>query len=288
MIKVYAVKGKEVDVHEFRNFKELRNLAKESDWLWVDFLEPTQEEFKVIADILSCKPDILEEIKSGELFLGYRKCDAFTILSVPVIAAQNGLKTHSLYVSINEKTLLTVRSKNSAIPIEHTLQVLCDYVSEVEGVGPSFILFEIMRAVANMNLEVIIRIRDVVEKIEEKAATEPGKKEITKEVFRIKRQMDVFRRLLWSERQIICNLQEGLIPNIKLSEKSLLSLEDALNSISKEIDFMDSIDNALDGVLRLQDLGMIHKVERTLIYLTIAVIITNIILILLEIGLGRR
>jgi len=66
--------------------------------------------------------------------------------------------------------------------------------------------------------------------------------------------------------------------------KSILGLEDAIDNISRELEFLDSYGNALDRVLRLQDLGMIHRVERTLIYLTFVIIIMNILLIIL----GRR
>jgi hypothetical protein len=78
--------------------------------------------------------------------------------------------------------------------------------------------------------------------------------------------------------------KNGLVPNIKLCKKSISSLEDSANSISKELEFLNSYDNALDGVLRLQDLSMIHKVERTLIYLTVITVIMNLILILLELS----
>ena len=105
-----------------------------------------------------------------------------------------------------------------------------------------------------------------------------------KEVFALKKQIARFYRLLWDEQQIIAGLKNGLIPNIKLCEKSVLSLEDTFNNLARELEFLTSYDNALDGILRLQDLSMIHRVERTLIYLTIITVIMNLILILLELS----
>ncbi|MEM3874548.1 MAG: hypothetical protein QXU45_05390 [Candidatus Bathyarchaeia archaeon] len=89
------------------------------------------------------------------------------------------------------------------------------------------------------------------------------------------------------EQQIVGGLKNGVVPNIKLCEKSILSLEDTMNNLSRELEFLTSYDSALDGVLRLQDLSMIHRVERTLVYLTIITVIMNLILILLELRIFK-
>jgi len=49
----------------------------------------------------------------------------------------------------------------------------------------------------------------------------------------------------------------------------------------------NSYDNSLDEVLRLQDLSMIQRVERTLAYLTFITVIMNLFLILLEMGIFK-
>jgi len=163
-----------------------------------------------------------------------------------------------------------------------------DCLSGVEEIGPSFVLCEVLRETTNRNLDVAMGLREMIEKLEEKAMAKPSKKAIVNEVFALKRQIAMFYRLLWSEQQMTGSLKDGLIPNIKLCEKSILGLEDAMSDISRELEFLNSYDSALDGVLRLQDLGMIHRVERTLIYLTIVIVIMNIILILLQLGIATH
>jgi len=114
---------------------------------------------------------------------------------------------------------------------------------------------------------------------------EPSSKAISKKVFALKRQIAKLYRLLWSEEQIMSSLKDGLIPNIELCQETVLGLEDSMSNVARELEFLNSYDNALDGVLRLQDLGMIHKVERTLIYLTIIILVMNVFLIVLEVGI---
>ncbi|MCK4634187.1 hypothetical protein KAT42_05075, partial [Candidatus Bathyarchaeota archaeon] len=56
-------------------------------------------------------------------------------------------------------------------------------------------------------------------------------------------------------------------------------------NISRELSLVDSHNNALESILSLQDLGLIHRVERNLIYLTLMALIVSVILILLEIDI---
>lgn len=123
-------------------------------------------------------------------------------------------------------------------------------------------------------------LRERIEMVEKEAITKPSKKAIIQNVFGLKREIAMLYRLLWSEERMMSSLKDGLIPNIELCQETVLSLEDAIDNISRELEFLNSYDSALDTVLTIQDLGMIHGVERTLIYLTIVIVIANVILIL--------
>jgi len=288
MIKVYGVKANKVRSTELSSFEELNMLAKKFDWLWVDCLEPSPKEYELIAQFLNAEPEVIEEIKKGKPILTYKRFGDCILLSISAVAIKEELETYQIYIAIKGKVLLTLRSQDSASPVEKAILKINDCIltaecpSELDGIGPSFTLCEVFYEVINGNLEAIMSFRENVEKIEEEAFEKPTEKAITRKVFTIKKQISAFHRLLWSEREMITNLKDGLIPNIKLCNKSILSLEDAVSNISQELAFIDSIDKALDGVLRLQDLGMIHRVESIIVKLTVAVVIMNIILIVLE------
>ncbi|MEM2911826.1 MAG: CorA family divalent cation transporter [Candidatus Bathyarchaeia archaeon] len=288
MIKVYSVKANKVKSTEITSFKELDALAKKSDWLWIDCLEPNQKEYELIAQLLNAESDVMEEIKSGKPILTYKRFNDWILLSISAATIKEELETYQIYVAIKGKALLTFSSKDSASPVEKAISKINDCISttecvtELDGIDPSFALCEVFREVVNKNLESIMSLRENVEKIEGEAFEKPAKKAITKKVFAVKKQISAFHRLLWSEREMITSLRDGLIPNIKLCQKSILSLEYAISSLSQELAFIDSIDKALDGILRLQDLGMIHRVESMIVNLTLAVVILTLILIILE------
>ncbi len=81
------------------------------------------------------------------------------------------------------------------------------------------------------------------------------------------------------------SIEEGIVPVVQSSEMDKQTLSHAVSNISRELSFISSNDAALDSILRLQDLGMIHRVERTLIYLTLITLIVNFIMILLEVDI---
>lgn len=79
--------------------------------------------------------------------------------------------------------------------------------------------------------------------------------------------------------------KEGVVPMIQTSQEVRETLNHPINNISRELSLLDSHNNALDSILSLQDLGLIHRVERNLIYLTILALVVSVLLILLEIDI---
>ena len=79
------------------------------------------------------------------------------------------------------------------------------------------------------------------------------------------------------------SIEEGVVPVIQSSELDEQTLSHAVSNISRELSLISSNNDALDSILRLQDLGMIHRVERILIYLTLVTLIVSVIMILIEV-----
>ena len=111
----------------------------------------------------------------------------------------------------------------------------------------------------------------------------PKKKTVTKAIFRLKRQLSTFHRLLWAEKELLADMNLGVIPNLKLVKEAKLIIDDASDDITRELEFLTYYDNSLDSVLNLLNLGSIHGVERVLVILTEALVVMTVVLILLEV-----
>jgi hypothetical protein len=68
-----------------------------------------------------------------------------------------------------------------------------------------------------------------------------------------------------------------------LNEKSRPIVDEAIEIIDREIDFLDSYSRSLDSILTLVDLSSIHKVESSINFLTIVLVLGTAILIFFEI-----
>jgi len=216
MMWVYGIKARKLRALDLHSLEELKLLTKRFEWFWIDCMDLSPNEFKIFSELIYNEPKILEDIKSGKTFPRYKKYDDCTILSISVAVVQDELKTYPIYIAFKEKMLLTLRKKESSSPIEYAIQTLQDCLSE--EIGPSFVLCEVLRETTNRNLDVVMRLREMIEKVEEEAIAEPSKKAIANEVFALKRQIAKLYRLLWSEQQMIGNIKDGLIPNIKLCQ----------------------------------------------------------------------
>ncbi len=188
---------------------------------------------------------------------------------------------------MKERVFITVRNGFSSRSIKNALRTFEDCVGKVceKDKSSTFILGRLFHEISNENLDVVMALRESIDKVEENALDNPADKRISHSVFATKREISALERVLWAQRELMHNLREGVVPMIEVSEEVRASLNHPINNVSRELSLLDSHNNALDSILSLQDLGMIHRVERNLIRLTIIALIVSIILILLEIDI---
>lgn len=95
-------KAKDID-----SLSELQRLDKKANWLWIDCMEPDDEELEVIAGLLK-EAEITSTISKREIFSRYRKINDYVLISIPLVVFKDKLETYPIYVFTKEKTLVTV------------------------------------------------------------------------------------------------------------------------------------------------------------------------------------
>ncbi|MCW3982021.1 MAG: hypothetical protein NWE81_02765, partial [Candidatus Bathyarchaeota archaeon] len=212
----------------------------------------------------------------------------YCLFSIPQAAFKNRLRTFPFYVFVKKGVLLTVRNRTSSAAVKNALKTFKDCVGKVceESLNSAFILTRLFHEVSNQNLDVVMALRESINEIEEGALLNPADKRTSRAVFTTKREISALERVLWSQRELMLSISEGVVPLIEISGELRETLRHPINNISRELSLLDSHNNALDSILRLQDLGMIHSVERKLIFLTIMALFVSVLLILLEIDIA--
>ena len=244
------------------------------------------KDLEIITGLLK-ETEIAAAIKGNQIFPRHKKINDYLLISIPLVVFKDTMKTYPIYAFAQEKNLITIRSKHSSKSTDNALKTFQDCISKVceNSVASFFIINRLLHEVSDENLEVVMVVRERTDEIEKKALTNPGDKQISKSVFTLKRELSKLERILWTQRELILSIEEGVVPVVQSSELDEQTLSHAVSNISRELSLIDSNEYALDSILRLQDLGMIHRVERTLIYLTLITLIVNVIMILIEVDI---
>lgn len=282
MIRTYAVIGKDLHVIDIVSQDALRDLSGKADWLWVDCFNLDDEETTIISKLLEVDTRIMSDIKKGKTQPGYEKCRDYSLVSIPSVDFTKELKFYPMSMIVKERLLVTLRNERHLGFIESIVNTLKDCVVEGKEVGSSFIVSRLFREIADGNSEAMVSFRELIDKIEEEALEKPWRKTVTRSVFKLKKWISRLYRLLWVEKELISDMKEGVMPHVKLTNEERIVVDDAMDNINRELEFIDSYNRSLDSILRLQDLGLIHRVERNLVYLTIIILFMNILLIILS------
>jgi len=288
VIRVYTVRNKELSETKVHSKEEMEKVVTKFKRAWLDCSNLEENETKIVADLIGVKAKTLNGIEYGKIRPHYAKCfdetcPYYTWISTPVVEFTDKLKLHPLSIILKERFLITLRNTYSDRLVESTIRTFESLPPEKRK--PTVILCKLIHEIIDENSGAMVSIRDLIDNLEAEAMEGINKKSITRSIFKLKRNLSTLHRLLWAEKEMLSDLDLGVIPNLILVPEAKLIIEDASDDITRELEFVDSFNRSLDSILRLQDLGAIHKVESNLVFLTVALVILTIALILIEVGI---
>lgn len=287
MIRVYYVKEKKLVVNNVKSQEELNALAGEVERAWVDCWDCNDDETTIISKLLGVEARTLDGIENGKVRPSYAKCrdeecPYYTWISTPVVEFAGKLKLHPLSIILKERFLITLRTGHSSRIIDSAIRRF--KILREEERKPSVTLAGLLAEIIDENSTPMLSIRGLIDKIEEEALEKPRKKAITQSIFKLKRGLSTLQQLLWAEKELLSDLIAGVIPRLRLAPEAKPIVEDSVDDVNRQLEILDSYNTSLDSILRLQDLGSIHRVETNLFYLTISLVVLTAILIMLEIA----
>jgi len=283
MIRVYTVSRKKLQSGDILSSNTLNNLRNKVDWLWIDSSDLDKKETKIISNFFRIEEKIFNEITKGKIFPCCERYRDYVLISIPSVEFEKELHVHPISVIIKEKMLITLRNECDTPLIGKVVETLGSYMVENGVAHPSFVVNRLFREIADQNSMALMSLRELIDGVEEKALAKPWDKSVTHSVFKLKKEISTLHRLLWVEKELMSDVKENVIPHVELDEEARLIVGDAIDDIERELEFIDSYGRTLDGILRLQDLGLIYRVERNLIYLTAVVLLLTVISIILTI-----
>lgn len=286
------MQGKDFVATDVTSLTQLMDVAS-NQWVWVDIYDPNRKESEIILELLGNEPEFADQIEKrvinplsihkGCVLCDYEKVQDCVCLTIPSIALEEKLLVYPIVLAKKKKMIITwgEEGHNHSKIIKTTIRRLREGVEAEQDLNTSLVISVLFHEIAIKNSNVLLSIREKIDQMEEQAL-ENGGKHLIHSVFSLKKMISSLYRLMIEEKDFMLDVDKSVIPRIKLDEKSKSIVDEAIEIIDRELDFMDSYTRTLDSILTLQDLASIHKVESSINYLTIVLVIGTAISILLE------
>lgn len=285
--------GKDFVATDVTSLTQLMDVAS-NQWVWVDIYDTTEKEREILSELLGNEPEIVEKFKKmmdspldihleGCILCNYEKIHEYVSVTIPSITLDEQLRVYPIVLVKKKKMIITwgEEGRSHSKIIKTTIKKLREGVEAEQDLNTSLVISVLFHEIAIKNSNVLLRIRERIDQLEEQAL-EKGGKQLIRSVFSLKKMISDLYRLMIEEKDFMLDVDKSVIPLIKLDKKSKPIVDEAIEIIDREIDFMDSYTRTLDSILTLQDLASIHKVETSINYLTIVLVIGTAILVALE------
>jgi Mg2+ and Co2+ transporter CorA len=289
---MYTVQEKDFVATDVTSLTQVMDVARKQ-WVWVDIYDPNRKESEIILELLGNEPEFADQIEKrvinplsihkGCVLCDYEKVQDCVCLTIPSIALEEQFRSYPIVLVKKKKMFITWGEEDGAHSklIKLTIRRLRELVEEGEKPNSALAIGMLLREIAINNSDVLLSVRERIDQMEEQAL-ENGGKQLVHSVFSLKKIISTLYRVMINEKDFMLDVDKSVIPRIKLDEKSKPIVDEAIEIIDRELDFMDSYTRTLDSILTLQDLASIHKVESSINYLTIVLVIGTAILVLLE------
>ncbi len=291
------MQGKDFVAADVASLTQLKDVAS-SQWVWVDVFDPDEKELEILAELLGNEPELVEKFKElmdkpldikvdSYEFCNYEKVNEFGTVVIPSITVADELLVYPIILVKKKKMIITWGEEGHSHSeiIKKTIKRLREGVEAEQALNSSLVISVLFHEVAIKNSKEILCIREKIDQLEEQAL-ENSAKRLIRSVFSLKKTISDLNRLMIDEKAFMLDVGQSFIPFTKLNQKSKPIVDEAIELIDREIDFINSYTRTLDSILTLQDLSSIHKVETSINYLTIVLVIGTAILILLELAVA--
>lgn len=96
-------KSNRLQARDAHSLGQLQELSEKASWLWIDCLEPDDEELEIIAELLK-ENKVINAIKNRQVFSRYERINDYLLLSIPLVTFKDKLETSPIYIFAKEKS----------------------------------------------------------------------------------------------------------------------------------------------------------------------------------------
>ena len=210
-VRVYPDDGGGVQEARLADVRDL--LGREDAFVWLDAVDPTEEELGAIGAAFDLHALTLEDIRHRrqrprvELFDRY----AFVAIRPLSLGEDDELGEHEVHAVVGRRSLVTLRYGPAPAPVDVACRRWEGQRDVLASAGGGFAVYLLLDEIVDGYLSIIEELEDRTDAVEDDVfAAEPGEdgSELQEGIFRLKREVVRVRRVVAPLRQGLDFLQE--------------------------------------------------------------------------------
>jgi magnesium transporter len=248
------------------------------DTLWIDLLDPTEEELSVLIDVFKFHPLAIEDCLLPQ---HHPKVDdygdyLFMIIHAPdLTTGATGVSTHELDIFLGKNYVVTFHDK-PVKSVTATAHLAKEDPAKIMGRGADFLLYEILD-VLFQNYDVLLdRLEAAIDSCENKVAN--GCQDAMSHISGVQHTAHTLYRVVRMQREFLRNVSRGTYKQI--SKKATPYFRDVYDHLVR---INENLEVAVDGIKGAREAYLynasnrINEVIKVLTVLTIVIMVPTLI-----------
>ncbi|MEH7443906.1 magnesium transporter CorA family protein [Bacillus sp. JJ1122] len=219
--------------------------SSSSDTIWIHFEPTNKERF----DEFISKMEIHPLAKKGlEQFSDIPKIDVFNNEAIiSLFAIQDDYTQAKITILVGANYVITKEEENIDL-LAQLEQLFFEHPEQMETSGK--VLYHIFDKVSSIDLKMVDRIADNIQKLERNVFDKPFENEIPRSIHRWKSSLHELRQTIEAQDQVMTTISRKELKFV--DEDSALYFKDLNNSYARVVNALDSFKESLDSIFNLQ------------------------------------
>jgi magnesium transporter len=221
-------------------------ISHEGCVIWVDVVDPTEEDIATIGEIFQFHPLALEDTKAADIRPKIDQYDGYQFIAFYGLTSLNGdVSTHSVDIFISKSYMVTFHDSDLAVVMD-TAERWRQNVNTLGNHGTGFLLYSLLDSLIDGYFPVL---DDIAESAEQLEATilEGGQPTLQATILRLRRDLLMIRRVAGPERDVM-NVLVRRDPPL-FGRKEVVYFQDVYDHLLRVSDTVDIYRDMLSSVL---------------------------------------
>ncbi len=258
---------KEFIEKDFYNLEECMELVNPEmvKWINVDGIHKV-ELIEAIGKRFNIHPLTLEDIVNTSQRSKFEDYDSYVVSIMKMIYYDTEIQSEQLSVVLMEGMVISFQEIHGGDAFDMIRNRIRQGKGRVRRMGADYLAYALLDAVVDCYFNILEKIGDRVEVLEEEVMEEPTKRTL-EQIHHMKREMIFLRKAVWPMRELINNLERSETALIKSSTD--IYLRDLHDHALRVIDTVETFRDLLSGMMDIYLSSVSNRMNEVMKVLTI-------------------